>query len=81
MQIQLARNQQIQLARNHGPLKPCALNHLHPCSFPSKVNRKMSMLIFSYREKQVSSKKQLDKYLKSSFNGEMFFKFQLILEI
>ena len=27
---------QIQLARNHGPLKPCALNHLHPCSFPSQ---------------------------------------------
>ena len=34
------------------------------------------MLIFSYREKQVTSQKQLDKYLKSSFNGEMFFKFQ-----
>ena len=25
---------QIQLARNHEPLKPCALNHLHPFSFP-----------------------------------------------
>ena len=27
---------QIQLARNHRPLKPCALKHLHPFSFPSQ---------------------------------------------
>ena len=27
---------QIQVARNHGALKPCALNHLHPFSFPSQ---------------------------------------------
>ena len=27
---------QIQLARNHRPLKPCALSHLHPSSFPSQ---------------------------------------------
>ena len=29
---------QIQLARNHGPLKPCALNHLHPYSFKANPN-------------------------------------------
>ena len=57
---------QIQLARNHGPLKPCALNSLHPYSFPSQ----------SYREKQVISFKHLDKCLKSRFDGKMFFKFQ-----
>ena len=39
------------------------------------------MFIFSYREKQVISKKHLDKCLKYSFNGKMFFKFQFILEI
>ena len=30
----LGKNQPME--RNQGPLKPCALNHLHPCSFPSQ---------------------------------------------
>ena len=37
------------------------------------------MFIFSYKEKLVISQKHLNKCLKSSFDGKMIFKFQLLL--